>query len=274
MKKVIIIGAGGKLGTEITSVIQGSNFQIETNHYGGKPDAIIICTSVLTDNHIENILKYGVPVVSMTTDDARNILKNKLEEHRIPYIIDVNHALPIIDFFDKLEQLPSHIVSRIDVSVTESHQQGKKDPSGSLNRICMTLQSKGNNLIWNLEKAKDSYDCNESNGYGSCTWIRHPRTQMKCYGISEKFLSGHAFHHIRIDGPIQDVDNLYIFFSSLNDYSMPNIFSIHVVKKNKGLEIEFCVFGRAIYGNGAVLAMNHLLNGGDSGDMVTVLKNL
>lgn len=146
----------------------------------------------------------GLPFAMGTTGGDRAKLIATVEASDICAVIAPNMAKQIVALqamFDYAAQNFPGVFSEYDLTVRESHQQGKADTSGTARAIVGLLNKLG--LGYNVEQIEMERD---------------PAKQKAEWGVPEEFLGGHAWHTYTITA--KDGNSLFEFKHNINGRSI------------------------------------------------------
>jgi 4-hydroxy-tetrahydrodipicolinate reductase len=124
--------------------------------------------------------KWGIPFVMGTTGGDRNRLSEIVQSSAVPAVIAPNMAKQIVGFQAMMEYAANTfpgIFNGYSLSITESHQQGKADTSGT-----------AKDMVGYFNKFGVPFSNKE------IQMIRDPEVQKKEWGIPEEYLKGHGWH--------------------------------------------------------------------------------
>ncbi|EPS68993.1 hypothetical protein M569_05773, partial [Genlisea aurea] len=132
--------------------------------------------------------KLGVPFVMGTTGGDRELLFKTVAESKNYAVISPQMGKQVVVAFlaameIMAEQFPGAF-SGYNLQVTESHQSGKLDVSGTAKAVVSCFNKLG--VSFDLEQVEK---------------IRDRESQVEILGIPEEHLSGHAFHTYRLTSP-------------------------------------------------------------------------
>jgi 4-hydroxy-tetrahydrodipicolinate reductase len=130
--------------------------------------------------------KAGVPFVMGTTGGDRQALVALVEQSKGIAVIAPNMAKQIVAFSAMMEYAASSFPGLFEgwsLDVTESHQQGKADTSGTAKAI-----------VGCFKKMGVDFDI------ADICMLRDP-VRQRALGVPEEFLSGHGWHTYRIASP-------------------------------------------------------------------------
>lgn len=138
------------------------------------------------NGNVEFYCRHDLPFVMGTTGGDRLALARTVEGSKIPAVIAPNMATQVVALQAAIgymaETFPSAF-SGFELKVTESHQQGKADTSGTAKALIDYFRQLG-----------VPYDV------GDVEMIRDPAQQL-AMGIKEEHLSGHGYHTYRLNLP-------------------------------------------------------------------------
>lgn len=129
---------------------------------------------------------HGIPFVMGTTGFDATELDALLESAAVPAVVAPNMATPIVLLQAALRWLAETFPGACDsvaLSIRESHQQGKRDTSGTARALARSFRQLG-------------ADCPD----GRIEAVRDPERQREELAVPEAFLDAHAFHRYRLDG--------------------------------------------------------------------------
>ena len=138
-----IIGASGRLGSEVQSVFSENNYElvfsydIEGETRKTKPELLIDCSlPEVFHKTINYVNEFNVPLIVATTglsDD--NIIELRRLSQKIPVVQSYNYSTGI-QILLKLTELANEKTKDWDVEISETHHRFKKDkPSGTAKMI-------------------------------------------------------------------------------------------------------------------------------------------
>ncbi|MFO8048518.1 MAG: dihydrodipicolinate reductase [Desulfosudaceae bacterium] len=146
--------------------------------------------SAINDN-CEFYCRHGLPFVMGTTGGYRDELATRVEASDISAVIAPNMAKQIVGFQAMMahaaENFPD-MFKGYSLTLTESHQKGKADTSGTARAMVKYFQALG-------------VDFTETD----IIKIRDPEIQQKEWGIPEEYLSGHGWHTYTLLSPDRTV---------------------------------------------------------------------
>lgn len=153
-----------------------------------KPDIVVDFTLPKSvNNRAKLYCALGVPFVMGTTGGDREELKRTVEKSSIPAVIAPNMAKPIVAFMAMVEfaakSFPG-VFSGYNLVITESHQQAKKDVSGTAKALVPLFNAMG--ISFEPEQIQAQRD---------------PAIQRDVLGVPEEFLDGHGWHTYRLLSP-------------------------------------------------------------------------
>ena len=137
-------------------------------------------------------IKNKLPFVMGTTGGDRELLKNSVRNSDISAIIAPNMAKQIVGFQAMMEMAAENfpgLFDGYDLTVVESHQQGKADTSGTAKAVIREFKNLGT-----------SFDENED-----LLMERDPEVQKNQWNIPEEHLGGHGWHTYTLDSKEKDV---------------------------------------------------------------------
>ena len=145
-----------------------SSITIDYTH----PSAVELNCKWYCDHHIHFVMG--------TTGGNRELLNQHVENSEICAIIAPNMGKQIVGFLSMIEFASKnfpHLFDGYSIEITESHQQGKADTSGTARALIPFFQKLG-------------LDVRESDIFME----RNPNIQHKQLGVPKSFLGGHAWH--------------------------------------------------------------------------------
>ena len=126
----------------------------------------------------------GLPFVMGTTGGDRARLNQLVEQSRISAVIAPNMAAQVVALQAAIEYMANTFpdaFSGFQMEVTESHQQGKADTSGTAKALIASFNKLG--VLFDVSQVDK---------------VRDPDEQLSM-GIPAKYLSGHGWHDYRLD---------------------------------------------------------------------------
>lgn len=133
----------------------------------------------------------GIPFVMGTTGGDVRAIAAAVEGGRVPAVVAPNMAAPVVAlqaaFAYLAENFPG-ILEGYSLSVTESHQAGKADTSGTAKAMVAHFAALG--CDFSVERIAK---------------VRDPQAQ-RAMGVPEAHLAGHAYHTYRLASPERSVD--------------------------------------------------------------------
>lgn len=240
--------------------------QLQGNRHFTQPTHIVVTVpGNVLEEQIDQLLEFNTPLIICSTGYNEHLISSKAQQEGVSVLLAPNLALPIIDFWSRLDLLPTLTTGNIELEVSESHQSGKKDMSGTLIKTVQKLQKKGIECDFDLKKAQALYSPTEGCRLRNLSCIRNPDYQLDHYGVPEEFLKKHAFHTYYLI--VRDKTNISTFswlnyafhtLSSLESYNQEKGINF-IIRYDEGiLEITHDICGRAIYGNGVITALSRL----------------
>lgn len=146
-----------------------------------KPDVIVDFTRPNAVNRQAKLYcALGFPFVMGTTGGDREDLVRTVKESSVPAVIAPNMAKPIVAFMAMMEFVARSfpgVFSGYNMVVTESHQAGKKDVSGTAKALIPLFNAMG--VCFEPEQIQAQRD---------------PAIQRDVLGVPEQFLDGHGWH--------------------------------------------------------------------------------
>lgn len=179
-----------------TKALAGSTYfgLIKPYHHGSfledisrKKDKVIIVDYSQPDavnRNAELYCKHKIPFVMGTTGGDRKKLEEVVQNSEISAVIAPNMAKQIValqDFMDNYSKEHEGALKGCKLSITESHQAGKKDTSGTAIKMIEYFNRLG------IDFKKEQINM-----------IRDPTSQIDM-GISRNYLSGHGWHEYTIN---------------------------------------------------------------------------
>ena len=148
------------------------------------PDAV--------NKNAEFYCKHDIPFVMGTTGGDRERLYETVQSSNIPAVIAVNMSPQIVVFqaMMKFAEQFVGVLDDFDLSVIESHQQAKKDTSGTAKAVVGSLQKMG----------VEDFDLRD------IVKIRNPRQQRTLLSVPDEHLGGHGYHQYNLMSCGGDVD--------------------------------------------------------------------
>lgn len=131
--------------------------------------------------------KHRLPFVMGTTGGDREKLLETVRQSEVPAIIAPNMAKQIVGFQAMMEYAADtfpDLFAGYRLEITESHQQGKADTSGTAKAMVGYFNKLG------LKFTTDEI-----------IKIRDPEIQKNNLGIPEEYLGGHGWHTYRLNSP-------------------------------------------------------------------------
>ena len=138
-----IIGASGRLGSEVQNVFRDNNYElvfsydIEGETRKGKPGLLIDCSlPEVFPKTINYVNEFNVPLIVATTGlSDNNIIELRGLSQKIPVVQSYNYSTGI-QILLKLTELANEKTKDWDVEISETHHRFKKDkPSGTAKMI-------------------------------------------------------------------------------------------------------------------------------------------
>lgn len=121
-----------------------------------------------------------VPFVMGTTGGDRELLKKTVEQSKVCAVIAPNMAKQIVVFQAMMEHAAKTFHSPFEgyrLTITESHQQGKKDTSGTAKAMVQYFNDLG--IPFEV---------------GQIVMVREPKAQEVELGVPAQYLAGHGWH--------------------------------------------------------------------------------
>lgn len=122
----------------------------------------------------------GIPFVMGTTGYDADEVKSLLAQSSISAVVAPNMAAPIVMMQAAMRWLSAEFpgaCAESQLTVRESHQQGKRDTSGTAKALVASFQQLG--VPFEIDQIDK---------------VREPERQCNEVGVPEEHLSGHAFH--------------------------------------------------------------------------------
>jgi 4-hydroxy-tetrahydrodipicolinate reductase len=138
-----IIGATGRLGSEVQSVFKENNYElvfsydIDGESRKAKPELLIDCSlPEVFPKTIRYVNEFNAPLIVATTGLSDEIIKElKNLSQRIPIVQSYNYSTGI-QILLKMTELANEKTKDWDVEISETHHRFKKDkPSGTAKMI-------------------------------------------------------------------------------------------------------------------------------------------
>ncbi|MDP2864167.1 MAG: dihydrodipicolinate reductase [bacterium] len=233
--RVMVNGLPGKMATEVANLIlRSNNFQLETVALTGpdteqesadlnslkvklfKPDqrekvingightsGNIFVVDYTHPNAVNSNAKFycehELPFVMGTTGGDRELLKKTVENSKISAVIAPNMASEIVAFQAMMEYAAEtfpDLFKGFDLRITESHQQGKVDTSGTAKAMVGYFNKLG--ITFNKDEIR---------------MIRIPKMQL-AMGIPKEYIGGHGWHTYKLSR--QDKTMFFKFVHNVN----------------------------------------------------------
>jgi len=261
-------------------------FNREVSFFEGKPNVAVDYTSPDTIYYVvEHYCEHNVPFVMGTTGGDRAALEKLVRDSNTVAVIAPNMAAPIVGIqhvMERFADLYEGILEDCKLEITESHQKGKKDTSGTAKAMISHFNKLGINF---------SRDDIRS--------IRDEETQL-AMGIPEEHLAGHGWHTYRLTAPTNDRGLVALelalgnFLNPLDEYEETfydmnpaasvetdnELYSVSLTESNTltCLSLTHNVNGRDVYFDGTLGAVRFLLPKIEAGEkgkcysMIDVLK--
>ena len=144
-------------------------------------DLIVDFTQPNSANHNAKMYcEAGIPFVMGTTGGDREKLLETVGNSQISAVIAPNMAVPVVIFQEMIKFAADNFPEAFDgyeLSIRESHQQSKKDPSGTAVFLLDYFQKLG------MPFSKDEIKM-----------LRDPQMQSVVHRIPDEHLGGHGFH--------------------------------------------------------------------------------
>ncbi|KAJ9173926.1 hypothetical protein P3X46_017010 [Hevea brasiliensis] len=223
---IMVNGCGGKMGKAVIKAADSAGLQILPVSFGAQAESgqiVQVCgkdikihgpseregvLASIFDEHSNLIVvdytvpaavndnadlycKVGVPFVMGTTGGDRDRLYKTVEDTKVYAVISPQMGKQVVAFLAAMEimaeQFPGAF-SGYSLQVSESHQAGKLDTSGTAKAVISCFQKLG--VSFDMDKIQ---------------MIRDPKQQIEMVGVPEEHLSGHAFHMYHLTSPDQTV---------------------------------------------------------------------
>jgi 4-hydroxy-tetrahydrodipicolinate reductase len=129
-------------------------------------------------------IRHRIPFVMGTTGGDRELLARELDAAKLPCVVAPNMGKQIVAFQAMMEFMAQNfpgVFAGYTLNVTESHQQGKADTSGTAKAVVASLAKMGPEF-----------------GVEQIRMIREPSEQL-AFGVPDAHLKGHAFHTYRLE---------------------------------------------------------------------------
>eukprot|EP00252_Welwitschia_mirabilis_P017559 TRINITY_DN38897_c0_g1_i1.p1 TRINITY_DN38897_c0_g1~~TRINITY_DN38897_c0_g1_i1.p1 ORF type:complete len:335 (+),score=59.06 TRINITY_DN38897_c0_g1_i1:128-1132(+) len=176
-------------GTEVDVLTTSDKESIFHSVLKDHPDVIVVDFTVpsVVNENAELYCKVGVPFVLGTTGGDRDKLIATVKQSNNYAVIAPQMGKQVVAFQAAMkimaEQFPGAF-SGYSLKVTESHQSGKLDTSGTAKAIVSSFQKLGIDFSFDqIEKVRD------------------PQDQIQKMGVPEQYLDGHAFHTYTLTSP-------------------------------------------------------------------------
>ncbi len=155
---------------------------------GDHVDVIVDFTQPKSVNrNAELYCKYGIPFVMGTTGGDRDKLAEAIRGSKISALVTTNAAAQVVAVQEMIrfaaESFPG-LFSGFELTIVESHQASKPDPSGTAVSLLPAFEKLGAPL------SKDHI-----------TMVRSPVVQKQGLRIPEKHLGGHGYHTYTLRRP-------------------------------------------------------------------------
>jgi len=145
------------------------------------PDVVVDFTvPAAVNRNAELYCNCGIPFVMGTTGGDRDLLKKTVESSKICAVIAPNMAPQIVVFQAMMEYAAKNFPDSFKgycLRITESHQQGKKDTSGTAKAMVQYFNALG--IPFTVDQI---------------IMERNPRVQETSWGVPKNHLGGHAYH--------------------------------------------------------------------------------
>ena len=167
-------------------------------------------------------------------------------------LIDANMALPIVELFQIFKTFPPLHKSDVSLEITEEHQIGKKDPSGTALKVLGILSDKVSTKELNL----DNYNSKVGGEIGP----------IRCIRKSEKLMSTHSYEFTLIN-----TFDVSIFIEKINKLILKTkenpyieitltIDTEKTTEEINSLTIDVVITSHDIYADGVYNAVKFILN--------------
>lgn len=223
---------------------------------------VVTVTGKVLEKEIDFLLGFRIPLVICSTNYDVELIKQKAADACVSVLISDNFALPILDFWQRiqsLKELPLGLTPRL--HVIESHQSFKKDFSGSAIKAMLFFLNRGFQVDMPDEK---DYKNGQISSSGSLVSIRSKSESLKLV-VPEQFLDSHAYHRFfihfdtqGIDENIEYVEYFLQHFKSLEESSISGVLDFQVNLLKNGVEIIHNINGLGIYSIGIVKAVKFI----------------
>jgi len=188
--------------------------------------------------NVEFYTAHQIPFVLGTTGGDYSEIEQLVIDTKTPAVIAPNMALPIVAITSMLTQAREDypgVFDGYELNVRESHQKGKADTSGTAKALISEWQGMGASF-------------SEEENLKLC---RDPEEQKSNWGISDEYLTGHAYH----------------------------TYDLNSEDKTAHFSLSHNILGRKIYALGTLHALRFLSKRLDdpvtkSYNMIDVLRNL
>lgn len=244
---------------------------------------------------------YHLPFVMGTTGGNREALEKIVIDTGNIAVIAPNMAKQIValqSFLELFAKIYQGTFKGYTLDIRESHQQGKKDTSGTARAMLRYFQRLGIPMDEKLIDAVDKFkmekpaDITLSLGYDSTfTMIREPETQL-ILGIPKEHLGGHGWHTYalsspeRCEMPLMDLKNGFkTFFASSPAFEGYDCETMSATSRDKtvflaaesteytDLSVIHNISGRQVYADGVIDALRFLterIRQGEKGRVCTM----
>ena len=169
----------------------------KVSHIPDDAIGIISCISSGVDKALKEFSQRNLPTVLLSTWYHKDLLRKYTN---IPILKAPNVALPIVELMNIFEEFESFL--GMDITIDESHQPGKVDPSGTARQIIDIINSKSGDFNYD----KSDYKPDEGISYlwdlTSYRW----NASVDFWVSQEHVESWHAYHKYRVEGSILGSD--------------------------------------------------------------------
>lgn len=213
-------------GKEIQIYGQPDKFfeKLERERYnlGQNPIIVDYTTSEAVKSNIENYINHRIPFIIGTTGGEinKNLIKKNLEKTGNIAIIAPNMAIPIVGLQKLMENFANknpNLMERYNLSIFESHQETKKDTSGTAKAMVGYFNRLGIPFkIEDIERIRD-------------------RSKQLEIGVPEEYLDGHGWHFYKIQAPLSKIQAplLEKLYKEISSFYNSNIFNGYIKEKGE-----------------------------------------
>ncbi len=290
----VIVEENGKSKniTFIRPVARDSHAPVMKDRYDEEPRKLISVDFTVPEAVNANAdfyCRHGLPFVMGTTGGDRKALEQRVRDSGISAVVAPNMAMPIVAFQRFMDGFSHKYAGLVkggcELRIVESHQQGKKDTSGTARAMVGYFNKLG--IQFTEEQIEK---------------IRNPDEQRRI-GVPEEHLNGHGWHSYTLQVRSSDGQAFLRLLRDRTRNSLMNpVFDLYEVRDNTAsleilspsrdvyfrvdhdnvgkLIIEHNINGREVYVNGAIAAIRFLderLREGSTGQvysMIDVLEDL